>query len=110
MVGADAGGCQFQSLTLFGGDLCDQCVDLCFGKGQRIRGQLQAIKALRVFQQSFVAARTDVRNDLCHDMIHIGAVLALGTEQRGELGFEIGVTGGQEYGHGLRLLRLRAQT
>ena len=100
VVGADAIGGQFQRSAFFVRDQGALAVDLFGGDGQGFGRQCQPVQIAGQLDDRRIAPGAHIGDDPGHAVVHVGAVLALHVQKRGETGIEIGVGGGQEMGHG----------
>ena len=99
MIGADARGGEFQRGTVLVGHQRAFGGDFCGGKAQRVRRQVQPVKARCQVNDRRIAARAYIGDDFGHDMIDIGAVFAFRAQQGDKAGLEIGISRGQELRH-----------
>ena len=100
VVGAYAGGGKFECGFILCADLRGGGGDFGLSDAQGVRGQRDAVEFFGEVDHRLITACANVSDDPGHGGVHVGAVLALGVQQGGEGGIEIGGGGVEEYGHG----------
>ena len=100
VIGTDARGRQFQRVALARRDACAGGINFPIRKSQRFGRQFQFVEPRGQLDHRRVTARAHIGDDGSDRVIDIDGLFALGAEKGCEGGFELGVSGVQELGHG----------
>ena len=102
MIGADAGGGEFQRGALIGGDSGDGVVDLRLGNRQCLFRQIEAVETAGQFDHRLRPPRAHVGDDRRDGIVYIRVRLPLHREEIGEARLEIRLIVDKANGHGRR--------